>query len=224
MSETVAPIRCLIIDDHRMFADSLSRLLDDEHDIEVVGVIGEGGAAAQQAIALEPHVVLVDYQMPGADGVEIARAIKHQRPEIMVVMITGSNDDRVLLAAIDAGCSGFMTKDRAASEVAGAVRGAAAGEALISPALLSRLLPKLSRTYRTVGDDLTKRELDTLRYLAKGIPNKVIASEMNLSLSTVRNYVQSVLSKLGAHSKLEAVSMAVRAGIIDYADQPDPAN
>ena len=220
MSDAATPIRCLIIDDHRMFADSLSRLLADEQDIAVVGVIGDGAAAAQQAVALDPHVVLVDYQMPGTDGVEIARAIKHQQPAIMVVMITGSNDDRVLLAAIDAGCSGFMTKDRAASEVADAVRAAAAGEALISPAQLSRLLPKLSRTYRTVGDDLTKRELDTLRYLAKGIPNKAIANEMNLSLSTVRNYVQSVLTKLGAHSKLEAVSMAVRAGIIDYANRP----
>lgn len=217
MSNPVTPIRCLIIDDHRMFADSLSRLLDDEPDIEVVGVIGDGGEAAGRAIALNPHVVLVDYQMPGTDGVEIARDIKLQKPAIMVVMITGSTDDRVLLAAIDAGCSGFMTKDRAAKEVADAVRGAAAGEALISPALLSRLLPQLSRTYRSVGDDLTKRELATLRYLAMGIPNKAIAKEMNLSLSTVRNYVQSVLTKLGAHSKLEAVSLAVRAGIIDFA-------
>ena len=113
-----------------------------------------------------------------------------------------------------------MTKDRAADEVAEAVRGAAAGEALISPAQLGRLLPKLNRTYRSLGSDITERERTTLQYLARGLPNKQIATEMNLSHNTVRNYVQSLLNKLGAHSKLEAVATAVREGIIDYSSKP----
>lgn len=217
MAESTAPsVGVLIVDDHRMFAESLARLLSDESEIVVLGVAGSGADALDMAARLRPHVVLIDYQMPERNGVEIAAEIKHHDPEVMVVMLTGSNDDRVLLAAIDAGCSGFLTKDRAAAEVADAVRSAALGEALITPAQLARLLPKLSRTPHAVGADLTDRERDLLAHLARGGTNKAIAAELHLSVNTVRNYVQSVLTKLGAHSKLEAVSTAVREGIIEY--------
>lgn len=209
-------IGVVIIDDHRMFAESLARLLADEDGIEVLAVANDGADGIRRTNALNPHVVLVDFQMPGQDGVRVAAEIKRANPSVMVVMLTGSSDDRVLLAAIDAGCSGFLTKDRAATEVANAVRGAAAGEALVSPALLARLLPKLKRSHRFVGSDLTERELDVLRHAARGWPNKAIAAEMNLSVNTIRNYVQSLLTKLGAHSKLEAVAIAVREGVITH--------
>jgi DNA-binding NarL/FixJ family response regulator len=209
-------IGVLIVDDHRMFAESLSRLLSDEDGITVLGIAGSGAEALEMAGRLSPKVVLIDYQMPDQDGVTVSRAIKVREPSTMVVMLTGSTDDRVLLAAIDAGCSGFLTKDRAAAEVIEAVRSAASGEAVISPALLARLLPKLTRTQRSPGDDLTERERQLLGYLAQGMNNRVIASQMHLSVNTVRNYVQSVLQKLNAHSKLEAVAAAVRAGVIEY--------
>jgi two-component system response regulator DevR len=209
-------VTVLLIDDHRMFLDSLGRLLSGEEGITVVGTASRGSDGIALADQLRPQVVLVDYQIPDQDGVAIAREIKQIDPEIMVVMLTASTDDRVLVAAIDAGCSGFLTKDRAAAEVADAIRVAAAGEALISPAMLARLLPKLSRTNRELGFDLTDRERQFLTFLARGMSNKAIASELFLSVNTVRNHVQSVLSKLGAHSKLEAVSTAVRAGIIEY--------
>jgi DNA-binding NarL/FixJ family response regulator len=209
-------IAVLIIDDHRMFAESLARLLADESDISVVGIADSGSEGVALAARLKPHVVLVDYHMPDQDGVMIATQLKNADGTTMVVMLTGSTEDRVLLAAIEAGCSGFLTKDRAATEVASAVRAAAAGEALVSAAMLSRLLPKLKRSYRSVGDDLTDRERDVLGYLAQGWTNKVIASQVNLSVNTIRNYVQSILMKLNAHSKLEAVSTAVRAGVISY--------
>ena len=209
-------IGVLIVDDHRMFAESLSRLLADELGITVLGIAGSVRETMELVAKFEPQVLLLDYQLPDGDGVSLTADIKRAHPTTMIVMLTGSTEDRVLLGAIDAGCSGFLTKDRAAVEVAEAVRGAAAGEALISPALLGRLLPKLKRTYRSLGSDLTDRERATLMYLAKGWPNKAIAAEMNLSLNTVRNYVQSLLTKLGAHSKLEAVSTAVREGIVDY--------
>lgn len=216
MAELQQVIGVVIVDDHRMFAESLSRLLSDEPDITVLGV----GWTAAEAIDLlerhQPRVVLVDYVLPDRNGVELAEEVKRRRPDTMIVMLTGSTDDRVLLKAIEAGCSGFLTKDRAANEVVDAVRAAAAGEALISPAQLARLLPKLSRTHRAVGADLTDRERELLTHLASGHTNKVIAGELHLSVNTVRNYVQSVLTKLGAHSKLEAVSTAVREGIIDY--------
>jgi DNA-binding NarL/FixJ family response regulator len=206
----------LIVDDHRMFSESLARLLADEDGIEVLGVAATGADAVEMVNRLHPNVVLMDYQLPDQDGVAVTAAIRRENPTVMVVMLTGSTEDRVLLAAIDAGCSGFLTKDRAAGEVVHAVRAAAVGEALISPALLARLLPKLNRTRRSLGEDLSDREREILGFLARGMTNKVIAAELFLSVNTIRNHVQSVLAKLGAHSKLEAVSTAVREGIIDY--------
>jgi DNA-binding NarL/FixJ family response regulator len=216
MVEPGSEITVLIVDDHKVFAESLARLLSDEEGVTVAGVVSEGSEAIELAARLQPRVILMDYRMPDRDGIAITADIKRKNPEIMVVMLTAATEDRVLLAAIDAGCSGFLTKDRAAAEVADAVRAAAAGEALISPALLARLLPKLNRTQRAVGADLTERELEILSLLARGWNNKLIAGELYLSVNTVRNYVQSVLTKLGAHSKLEAVSTAVREGIISF--------
>lgn len=206
----------LIVDDHRMFSESLARLLADEDGVEVLGVAGTGSDAVDMVDRLHPNVVLMDYQLPDRDGVAVTLEVKRRNPSVMVVMLTGSTEDRVLLAAIDVGCSGFLTKDRAAAEVVHAVRAAAVGEALISPALLARLLPKLNRTQRSLGEDLSDREREILGFLARGMTNKVIAAELFLSVNTIRNHVQSVLAKLGAHSKLEAVSTAVREGIIDY--------
>ena len=206
----------MIVDDHLMFAESMARLLSDEGNIRVVGGASTGGEGLTLISQLEPDVVLIDFHLPDRNGVEVAAEVKARNPKTIVVMLTASTDDRVLVAAIDAGCSGFLTKDRAASEVADAVRAAAAGEALISPAQLARLLPNLTRSQPAVGADLTARERELLQHLALGQTNKVIAAELHLSVNTVRNYVQSVLTKLNAHSKLEAVATAVRAGIIEY--------
>jgi DNA-binding NarL/FixJ family response regulator len=155
--------------------------------------------------------------LPDRDGVELTAALKAEHPDLMAVMLTASTDDRVLLGAIDAGCSGFLTKDRAVTEVVDAVLAAADGEALISPAQLARLLPRLSRREESVGSDLTKRELQLLNHLARGQSNKAIAEELHLSVNTIRNYMQSVLMKLGAHSKLEAVAIATKNGLLDHA-------
>ena len=207
-------VRVMLVDDHLMFAESLARLLADEPGISVVGI----AAAADEALALAgretPDVALVDYALPGEDGVALTRRLKAARAATLVVMLTGSIEDRILLAAVEAGCSGFLTKDRAAAEVTGAIRAVAAGEALISPGMLARLLPQLTRSGAGVGGDLTAREREILALLAEGLPNRVIADRLFLSVNTVRNYVQSILTKLDAHSKLEAVSTAARAGLV----------
>ena len=210
-------LEVIIIDDHRMFAESLARLLADEPDISVVGVASSGAEGLRLAAELCPAVALVDFRMPDLDGLAITAELKRLDPSMMVVMLSASASDSVLLAAIDAGCSGFVTKDRAASAIIEAVRAAAAGDAVISPALLARLLPQLNRSSGiVVGRDLTERDREILVRLARGASNKVIADDLYLSVNTVRNYVQSVLHKLGAHSKLEAVATAVREGMIDY--------
>ncbi|HEX3337215.1 MAG TPA: response regulator transcription factor [Jatrophihabitans sp.] len=214
-------IGVLIIDDHRMFADSLARLLADEDDIEVLGIASDGDEGVQLAVALDPQVVLVDYRMPLHDGIAVATDIKRRVPDAMIVMLTGMADDKVLLAALEAGCSGYLTKDRAASEVANAVRVAGAGEALVSSRDLAIVLSRFSRNHHAVGSDLTEREREILVLLSRGMANRMIAEVLHLSVNTVRNYVQAILIKLDAHSKLEAVATGVREGVIEYPSGPD---
>jgi DNA-binding NarL/FixJ family response regulator len=217
MTEAIpAAIGVLVVDDHQLFAAGLARLLADEPDITVLGIATSGAQALEMVDRLQPQVVLTDYLMPDQDGVTVTAQIKARNPTIMVVMLTGSADDRTLLSAIEAGCSGFLTKDRAVGEVAAAVRAAAVGESLISPAMLARLLPKLKPSRRSLGADLTEREREILGLLARGWTNRAIGEQLCLSVNTIRNYVQSILSKLDAHSKLEAVSTAVREKIIEY--------
>jgi DNA-binding NarL/FixJ family response regulator len=213
---TSGAVSLVIIDDHQMFVETLSHVLDEDDRISVVGVAATGAEAARLVGQLRPRVALVDYHLPDQNGVELVGALKTDHPDLMAVMLTASTEDRVLLAAMDAGCSGFLTKDRAVRDVVDAVLVASEGEALISPAELARLLPRLSRREPTVGSDLTPRELQLLSHLARGQSNKAIAAELQLSVNTIRNYMQAVLAKLDAHSKLEAVSTAVREGLIDF--------
>jgi PAS domain S-box-containing protein len=132
MEVRATPIGVVVIDDQAMFAEILARLLDDEDDIEVLGVAASGAEGIELTRRVRPDVVLVDYQMPGQDGIAATEAIKRQAPDMAVVMLTASNDEEVLLAAIDAGCAGLLTKDRAALDVAQAVRAAAAGETMLA--------------------------------------------------------------------------------------------
>ncbi|HYN67294.1 MAG TPA: response regulator, partial [Ornithinibacter sp.] len=210
------PVGVVVVDDHRMFAEGLARLLALEGDIEVLGVGGNGHEAVALVERLRPRVLLLDFDMPEGNGVVAAREVKASRPETMIVMISGSTDDRLILRAVEAGCSGYLTKDRAAAEVAYAVRAVAAGEALMSPAQMARLLPRLEKSFRGMGSDLTERERDVLELLARGATNPAIAAELGVDVDTVHDDVEGVLGKLGAHSKLEAVATAIREGVIEY--------
>jgi DNA-binding NarL/FixJ family response regulator len=140
--------------------------------------------------------------------------ILERRPEVRVVMLTASHDDVVLAAALEAGCAGFVTKSESLDTVLAAVRGAAAGEAVITPALLARLLPRLGARTRGRNPDLTPREREVLVLIARGGTNQQIANELSLSRDTVRNHVAQILSKLGVHSKLQAAAVAVQRGLV----------
>ena len=206
-------IRVLIVEDHRMFSQALRLALDDEDDIAVTDAVETSGAAVEAALATRPDVVLMDYRLPDGDGIEAARQIKAELPDTRIVMLTAAADDSVLGKAIQAGCSGYLTKDHTIDELTLAVRAAHRGEALISPALLSRLLDRLGDRTRP-GSDLTARELEVLRLLAQGLSNQAIATDLGIRLATVRNHVQSIIEKLRVHSKLEAVATALRLGMI----------
>jgi DNA-binding NarL/FixJ family response regulator len=210
-------IRVVVVDDHEMFAQGLTAVLGADPTIEVVGTAGSVEAGVAAVRMHSPDVVLMDYELPDGDGAAATQRIKAEVPDTQVVMVTSFDDEGILVRAIEAGCSGFITKHKAIQEVAAAVRAAHAGEALISPSLLARLLPKLRQNPRGLGSDLTAREVEVLKLLAAGVSNQQIAEELVLSLHTVRNHVQNVITKLGAHSKLEAVATAVREGLIRHA-------
>jgi len=208
----------MVVDDHQLLTQSLLMVLKEEEDLTVVATAASVAEAQVTARRTVPDVVLMDYRLPDGLGTDAARLIRADNPAIKVVMLTGFPDDSILLAAIEAGCSGYITKDSAVGEAISAVRAAHAGEALISPAMLARLLPKLRRDYRGVGSSLTDREREVLRLLAQGSQNQAVADQLFLSVNTVRKHVQSILTKLGAHSKLEAVAIAVREGVIELGD------
>lgn len=208
-------IAVLIVDDHRVFAEGLLKTLEDEPDVRVVGIAGTVEEAVATARRLRPDVILMDYDLPDGNGAAAAVRIRSDHPAAKVVMLTSFTDEKILVAAIEAGCSGYVTKHKATEEVLSAVRAAHAGEALISPSMLARVLPRLHRSYRGLGSDLTSREREILVMLADGVSTQAIAKALVISPHTVRNHTQSILVKLQAHSKLEAVATAVREGIID---------
>ena len=206
-------IRLLVVDDHGVFATSVGRALSDEPDIEVVATASTA-AEAREHVLQGVDVVLCDYRLGDGDGATLAVELRERQPDVQVVMLTASEDDSVLLAAIDAGCCGFLTKSQPLEEVIAAVRAAAAGESVISPAMLARLLPRLGRNPVSTSADMTPRELEVLEVMSKGGSNQVIADELFVSRDTIRNHVASILRKLDAHSKLEAVAVAAQRGII----------
>lgn len=210
-------IRVLVVDDHEVFGTSLARTLADEPDLDVRGAV-TSVPAALEAVEGGVDVVLSDFRLADGDGVTLARAVTERWPDTAVVMLTASNDEAVLASALDAGCSGFVTKSEPLENVLAAVRGAAAGEAVITPALLARLLPRLVSRPKGRNPDLTPREREVLALIVNGGSNREIADALFLSLDTVRNHVASILAKLGVHSKLQAAAVATQRGLIS----PDP--
>lgn len=206
-------IRVLVVDDHEVFGTSLARTLADEPDLAVQGAVTTVPAALD-AVEAGVDVVLSDFRLADGDGVTLTRKILERWPEVAVVMLTASNDEAVLASALDAGCAGFVTKSEPLGNVLAAVRGAAAGEAVVTPALLARLLPRLATRPKGRNPDLTPREREVLSLIVKGGSNREIAEALVLSLDTVRNHVASILSKLGVHSKLQAAAVATQRGLI----------
>lgn len=208
-----APVRVLIVDDHRVLAELLTASLSVSERVNVVGSAGSAAEGIRSTATLRPDVVILDYDLPdsGVDGVSMVSSLKEASPGTRLLMLTSSTDPVVLREAMDAGCSGFMTKRNGSAEILSAVLAVASDETPVSPDMVRALI---GRDSFSLGADLTERELEVLQIAAQGHSNKAIAGMLNLSVHTVRNHMQHVLDKLGAHSKLEATAIAVKAGLL----------
>lgn len=211
----------LIVDDHALFRRGLELVLADEPDLQIVGEAGDGLEAIERAADLLPDVVVMDVRMPGVGGIEAARRIRHAQPATRVVMLTGSEDEEDLFAAVRVGATGYLLKEVAVDEVAGAVRAVARGQALITPSMATKLLGEfnvLSRRVDSAHDAaprLTDREIEVLRLVAKGMSNKEIAAELVIAENTAKNHVRNILEKLQLRSRMEAALYAVREKLVD---------
>ena len=216
------PITVLICDDHRLLADGLALVVRHDPALELVAEpVGSAQAAIDLCDQLRPSVVLMDVNLPGgADGIAATREIKRLCPDTQVVVITGHRDDRLLLEAMEAGASGFLDKTEAVGKALTVLKAAADGEILFGADEFARALHRVAteREGRKDADRLlsllTTREREVLQMLARGLSNGAIATKLYLSQETVRTHIRNILSKLGVHSKLEAVTFAARNGAV----------
>jgi DNA-binding NarL/FixJ family response regulator len=209
-----APVRVLIVEDHEVLSSSLAVVLDAEPDLQTVGRSPTLADARRAIVSAAPDVVLLDHQLPDGDGVASIDELRALREGVAFVVLTASTSDSVLVAAVQAGASGFVSKTRGVSEVTTAVRAAAAGEAVISPEMLMRLLPRFRGAATEPSLRLTEREQEVLNLLAEGLSNAAIGKRLVVSVHTVRNHVANLANKLGAHSRLEVLSIAMRKGLL----------
>ena len=212
--EEEARIRVLLIGDQQSFAEALMGFLSGKEDILVVGTAGGLDEAKQSTRALSPDVALVDRSIVDASAVEATRMIKAERPLTKVLILTASDDPGTLAQAIQAGCAGYLHEGETPDNVLAAIRGVYAGESVVPRGELSQILRRVSPTRRGLGYAISDREREVLQLLAEGMSTEEMAERLVLSPHTARNHVQRILGKLDAHSRLEAVTTAVREGVI----------
>jgi DNA-binding NarL/FixJ family response regulator len=215
-------ITIIIADDHEMVRRGLRMTITAEPDLHLLGEATTGREAAQLVAELRPALVLLDVQMPDLDGVAAAKAIRQAHPATAVVMLTSFAEDAQLYAALDAGVIGYLLKDISGDDLVEAIRGAVRGEPQLHPSIALRLM----RRRPTTGDpfaDLTERERDVLKTLARGFSNKEIAQTLFLTETTVKGYVSTVLNKLGVSDRTQAALIAVRHGLVKLEELPDGA-
>jgi DNA-binding NarL/FixJ family response regulator len=209
-------IRVLLADDQTLVRAGFRLILDAEPDLEVVGEASDGADVVEQAQATHPDVVLMDVRMPGLDGIEATRRLLANGATPRVLMLTTFDLDEYVIDAFRAGASGFLLKTAPRDQLVAAVRTVHAGEALLAPASTRRLIEQFARPRAEAPalDELTARERDVLRLLARGLTNAEIAAELVVEPSTVKSHVASVLAKLDLRDRVQAVVFAYESGLV----------
>jgi len=215
-------IRVLVADDQSMVRAGFRMLLGGEEDIEVVAEASNGLEAVEKAARYDPTVVLMDIRMPELDGLEAARRILAADRDARILILTTFDLDEYVYEALRAGASGFVLKDEPPEQLLAAIRTVAAGDALLSPAVTKRVIAQFTRIPRPTPpaelDDLSEREREVFRLIARGLSNGEIAQELFISETTVKTHVTHILAKLGLRDRVQAVVLAHQAGLFE----PDP--
>jgi two-component system NarL family response regulator len=215
------PTRVLLADDHDLFREGLAGILDAEPDFEVVGEARDGVEALVEACSLRPDLVLLDVRMPGGNGVEAASRIRHALPDTVVVMLTVSDEDEDLFAAVKGGAMGYVLKSVRTHDLLTMLRGVVRGEAAMTPDLAARLLEEFRQLSRRVPDDaeqdaptLTPREKQVLSLVALGRTDQEIAAELVISIHTAKSHMRNILATLHMSHRHQAALYALRTGLI----------
>jgi DNA-binding NarL/FixJ family response regulator len=217
-------IRVLIVDDQELVRAGFRMILEQQEDIEIIGEAGAGADAVRLARELDPDVVLMDVRMPEIDGIEATRLLLATGTRARVLMLTTFDADEYVYEAMKAGASGFLLKNAPPAQLVIAVRATAAGEAQLAPAIVQRMVeefvrrPTPGRMRPHTLDELTERELDVLKLLARGLSNAEIATTLFLSEATIRTHVSRILTKLQLRDRTQAVVLAYESGLIQPGD------
>lgn len=213
--------RILIVDDQRLMREGLRTLLELESDFAVAGEAGDGAAALEAYEASTPDIVLMDIRMPGMDGVEATRRLRARHPGARVIILTTFDDEAYVFDGLRAGAQGYLLKDLSGDELATAIRTVMAGGALIEPSVarkvfaeFARLAPAARPLDAGLAEPLTEREREVLRGVAEGLSNREIGQKLFLTEGTVKNYVTSVLQKIGARDRTQAALRAKELGLL----------
>jgi NarL family two-component system response regulator LiaR len=209
------PIRIVVADDHPVVRDGLVAILSAQRDFAVVGEAGTGEEAVRLATEQRADVLLLDLEMPHMDGVEVLQRLRERHSDVRVIVFTAFDADERILAAVRAGAKGYLLKGVPRDEIFEAVRVVHAGNSLLQPVVASRLLRQMSEEDSAAQGirSLTTRELEVLRLVMRGLQNKEIANELVVTERTVKFHVSSILMKLGAGNRTEAVAIATRHGL-----------
>lgn len=207
--------RVLVIDDHEMLALAIARFVAGEPDIEVVGQCSSSRQGVQAAGETRPSVAVVSFDMDDQPGDEVVRRIMESSPSTRVIAVSAFNSEEKIRDAVDAVCAGFVLRSRVFDELTMAIRVTTSGETFVSPRLLSALLPSHRPGQGFPGRSLSAREVEILKLMASGLASRQMAERLHLSVNTLRNCIQTIFSKLDAHSRLDAVMIAMRQGLIE---------
>lgn len=206
--------RVLIVEDHQVVAEGLAALINDQQDMTVVGHAGSVADSVTRTFELKPDLVVVDFRLTDGTGADAAMSIRQVRPETKLIFLTREDSDAARFAALESGASAFIHKSRAAQEVVEAIRVVAGGGSLFTPRSIAQLLNS-RREVEGQLERLTAREKEVLRLMADGTSSRDIAKELGISYTTVRTHIRSLGSKLGVHSKLEAIVKARELALVD---------
>jgi DNA-binding NarL/FixJ family response regulator len=206
-----SPIRILVADDHPVVRDGLVAMLATQADFAIAGEAATGQEVIRQVDALRPDVVLLDLEMPEMDGIQVLEQLGQENPELRVIVFTAYDTGGRILGALRAGAKGYLLKGAPRREIFQAIRTVHGGGSLLEPTVASKLLHQLQGEV----EPLTPRELEVLNLVARGLQNKEIAAQLVITERTVKFYVSSILGKLGAGNRTEAVALAAQKGLID---------